>query len=181
MKSEVPLQNCFTTLQTEEERPVASGEMLKPSKVSWSAPRLTTSTTKKRQWVVIVGNSLLRGMEAPICQPDALPRVMCCLSGARHIRNVAKRLSSLIQSSCCSPLLLFHIVINNTVRSSLRSIKKDYRALGVGKGFWSIGCFFIDPPHQRKRLWKGQSNLANEQIFTGLLPQPGVWLFKTWE
>ena len=32
LKPEVPLQNCFTALQTEEERPVTSGETLELSK-----------------------------------------------------------------------------------------------------------------------------------------------------
>jgi len=33
-KPEVPLQNCFTALQTEKERPIKSGEMLEPSKAA---------------------------------------------------------------------------------------------------------------------------------------------------
>lgn len=36
LKSKVPLQNCFTALQTEEERPVLSGETLELSKAAQS-------------------------------------------------------------------------------------------------------------------------------------------------
>ena len=55
---------------------------------------------------------------------------MCCLLGAR-IRDVTERLPSLIQSTDYYPLLLFRVDTSDTVGSSLRSIKKDYRALGV--------------------------------------------------
>ena len=65
-KPEVPLQNRFTALQTEE-RPVTSGEALEPGKAARSAPCIKNSTTEKRQRVIVVGDSLLRGTEAPIC------------------------------------------------------------------------------------------------------------------
>jgi len=48
-KPEVRLQNCFTALQTEKERPVTSGEMLETSKADPSAPRITTTATKKKR------------------------------------------------------------------------------------------------------------------------------------
>ena len=47
LKPEAPLQNRSTALQTEEERPVTSGEALELSKAARSAPGIT-STTKKR-------------------------------------------------------------------------------------------------------------------------------------
>ena len=54
----------------------------------------------------------------------------CCLPGA-HIRDVTERLLSLIQSPDYYLLLLFHMGTGDTAGSSLRSIKKDYRALGA--------------------------------------------------
>ena len=80
--------------------------------------------------MIVVGDSLLRGTEAPTCRPDALSREVCCLPGAR-IRDATERLLSLVQSAGCYPLLLFYVSTSDTARSSLRSIKKDYRALGV--------------------------------------------------
>ena len=87
---------------------------------------------KKRQWVIVVSDCLLTGMEAPICQPDALSREVCCLPGA-CIKDVTKRLLSLVQSRDYYPslLLLFHVGSSDTGGSSLRSIMKDYRALGA--------------------------------------------------
>jgi len=46
-----------------------------------------------------------------------------------HIRDVTRRLPRLVQSTDYYPLLLFHVGTNNTAKSSLRSIKKNYRAL----------------------------------------------------
>ncbi|XP_009459886.1 PREDICTED: cadherin-like protein 26 [Nipponia nippon] len=107
-KAEVLLQNRFSALQTEEEGPDTSGEPLELSKAARSALRVTTSATKKRRWVIVAGDSLLRDMETPICRPDALPRVVCCLLGAR-IRHVTERRPSLVQSTDYYPLLLFHV------------------------------------------------------------------------
>jgi len=42
------------------------GETMEPRKTAQSAPRTKNSATKKSRWVIVVGDSLLRGMEAPI-------------------------------------------------------------------------------------------------------------------
>jgi len=79
----------------------------------------------------------------------ALSREGCCLLGG-HIRDVTKRLPSLVQSTDYYPLLLFLVGTNNTARSSLRSIKKDYRALGAEMRDSSSGSFSVSPPSQSK-------------------------------
>jgi len=128
--------------------------------------------------VIVVGDSLLRGMEAPTFWPDALCREVCCYLGA-HITDVTKRLSSLVQSTDCYPLLLFHVGTNDTQEQpdeyqvGLQSPRRGSERL------WSAGNFLINPPGQRE-VWKGQLNLSNQQVATGLVPQPGVWLFRPW-
>ena len=48
-------------------------------------------------------------------------------------------------------LLLFHVDTSDAARSHLRSIKKDYRALGVVVRESGVQVvFFIHPPGQRK-------------------------------
>lgn len=82
--------------------------------------------------MIVVGDSLLRATEAPICQPDAHSRGVCCLPGA-CIRDVIEKLPSLVESTDYYLLLLFHVdthTYSNTTRNSLRSVKKTYRALG---------------------------------------------------
>lgn len=65
----MPLQNHFAALQTEEERPVTSGEMMELSTATQSAPRVTNNQHNFKKMtddsrVIVVGNCLLRGMEA---------------------------------------------------------------------------------------------------------------------
>lgn len=62
--------------------------------------------------------------EAPICHPDPISRQVCCVPGAL-IRDAAERLPD-----CCYALLVVHMAVSDIESSSLKSIKKDYRALG---------------------------------------------------
>lgn len=43
-----------------------------------------------------------------------------------------------------------------------------------GKGLWRAGSFSINSPGQREWVWKGQYNLVNQLMATGLVPQPCV-------
>ncbi len=52
------------------------------SKVRRSAPCLKTASSRKERRVIVVGDSLLRGTEGPMCQPDPTRREVCCLPGA---------------------------------------------------------------------------------------------------
>ena len=78
----------------------------------------------------MVDDSLLRGTEAPICQPDRESHEVCCLPGAK-IRGMAKRVPQLVKSTDYSPLLLFHVGTNDTTSWNLGRIKKEFKALGV--------------------------------------------------
>jgi len=82
--------------------------------------------------VIVVENSLLRDMEPPICQPDALSREACCLQGSL-VRVVTERLPSLVQSTDSTTICYYSFTWTPVIqtRSSLRSTKKDYRALGM--------------------------------------------------
>ncbi|XP_068809548.1 uncharacterized protein [Struthio camelus] len=83
---------------------------------------------KKRQ-VIVVGDCMLQGTEAPICRTDLLSREVCCLPGAR-IRDVMERLPRLVHASDYYPLLIFHVGANDT-KGKLETIKQDFRALGM--------------------------------------------------
>lgn len=86
-------------------RLVTSGEMLELSYEAGSTPHITISTTKKRQWVIVAGNSLLRGTEVPIHCPDRLSRELYSLPGV-CTKNAPLRLPSLTPSTDCHPLLI---------------------------------------------------------------------------
>jgi len=89
---------------------------------------------KKKQWLVVIGDSLLKGAEDPLCRPNPLHREICCLLGA-WVKDVRKKLPSIVQPSVYYPLLLFQVGSDDTGRTSLRTMKKGFRAMGErGKG-----------------------------------------------
>ncbi|GAB0210389.1 hypothetical protein GRJ2_003504700 [Grus japonensis] len=95
-----------------------------------TVPAAHSGYRKKKRRVLIVGDSLLRGTEAPICRPDRESREVYCLLGAK-IQDVAKRVPQLVKSTDYYPLLLFHVGTNDAASQNLGRIKEDYKALGV--------------------------------------------------
>lgn len=65
----------LSILQAKEELGMASSEA---TETIDPVPRRIT----QKQHVVVVGDSLVHGTEASICQPDHLSRELCCLLGA---------------------------------------------------------------------------------------------------
>ena len=90
---------------------------------------VTTASTKKKKRVIVIGDSLLRGREGPICRPDPSPREVCCLPGAR-VRDVAKKLPGLVWPSDYYPLLVMQVGGDEIAERSPNAIKRDFRALG---------------------------------------------------
>ena len=125
------MQNRYGVLQEElavgEEDDTPRPEM--SERPSCHGPSITTVSKKKSRWVIVVGDSLLRGAEGPICPPDPLHREVCCLPGAR-VRDVLDKLPDLVNSSDYYPLLVFQVGSDEVGRRSPKSIKRDFRALG---------------------------------------------------
>lgn len=129
--SQVPLRNRFEALELE--RPVAEEEVeslpRRMPKARKLTPRLRTASTKTEGKVIVVGDSLLRGTEGPICRPDPTCREVCCLPGAR-VRDIARKLPNLIHSSDYYPLLIVQAGSDDIEERSLKTIKWDFRELG---------------------------------------------------
>ncbi|KAJ7408371.1 hypothetical protein BTVI_59779 [Pitangus sulphuratus] len=89
----------------------------------------STCVEKKQQQVMVIGDSLLSRMEAPIYRLDRLFTEVYCLPGVQ-IRDVIRRLMSSVQPSDYYLLLLFHMGTNDIATRRPRSIKRDFRALG---------------------------------------------------
>ena len=104
---QVPLQNRFGALEPEGEvnADVEAAPPVRVPRGKRTHLRLKTSSTRKDRRVVVIGNSLLRGMEGPICRPDPTRREVCSLPGA-PVRDIAGRLPSLICPSDYYPLLI---------------------------------------------------------------------------
>ena len=63
-----------------------------------TTPAAHSGYYKMKQWVLIVGDSLLKGTEAPICQPDREAPEVCYLPGAK-VQDVTKRVPQLVKST----------------------------------------------------------------------------------
>ena len=90
---------------------------------------ITTSATKKERRVLVIGDSLLRGTEAPICCPDNLSREVCCLPGA-CVRDVRKALPQLIKPEDYYPLVVIQVGSREAATRKMRNTKKDFASLG---------------------------------------------------
>lgn len=69
--------------QTTEEMWEDQSERVGPPETTPPAPCIKTSCVSGKRRAVVIGDSLLRGMEGPMCRPDPAHREVCCLPGAR--------------------------------------------------------------------------------------------------
>jgi len=91
--------------------------------------RITSSSTRRKRQVIVVGDSQLRETEGPICRADPPLREVCCLPGAQ-VKDIARKLPRLVRPSDYYPLLLFHVGADEVAVSSPRVIKKEFKARG---------------------------------------------------
>lgn len=129
--SQLPLNNRYEVLELQGQVNGDGGVDLSSEspRACHSPPCLRTSSTKKKRRVIVVGDSLLRGTEGPICRPDPSHREVCCLPGAQ-IRDVKRKLSDLVQPSDYYPLLVFQVGSDEIITRRARAMKRDFRALG---------------------------------------------------
>jgi len=69
--AQFPLSNRYGALECEgpatEDVGVGEGSSTELPRTSESAPRIMTALAKNKRWVIVIGDSLLRGTEGPIC------------------------------------------------------------------------------------------------------------------
>ncbi|XP_053823847.1 uncharacterized protein LOC128801764 isoform X1 [Vidua chalybeata] len=129
--SQLPLQNRYEALDLDSQTDDLEENYLpsEPPNYDSSKKSITTSNVKKKRRVIVVGDSLLRGTEGPVCRPDPSHREVCCLSGAQ-VRNITERLPRLIRSSDYYPLLILQAGSDEIEKRSVKVIKREFRALG---------------------------------------------------
>ena len=129
--SQFPLYNRYGALELEGQvnENVSEGPSRGLPRVSQSTPCLLTASVKKKRRVIVIGESLLRGTEGPICQLGASHREVCCPPGAR-IRDVTGKLPGLVQPSDYYPLLVMQVGSDEVAERSPKVMKRDFRALG---------------------------------------------------
>ena len=86
-----------------------------------------------------------------MCRLDPLHREVCCLPGAR-VKDVRKKLLSLVQPSGFYRLLLFQVGSDDNRKKFPKDYEKGLQSLGVtGKGFGSTSCVLLYPSSYREQ------------------------------
>lgn len=73
-----------------------------------------------------MGDSLLKGTEGPICQPDPAHREICCFPGP-WVRDFAKKVTHLVWPTDYYPVLVFKACNDKVAMRSPRAIKRGFR------------------------------------------------------
>ena len=79
------------------------------------------TATRRKQRVILMGESLLQGTEAPLCQPGLSCREVCCLPGAQVwdvVEGLLKLASPQPTTPCCYSLWAQTILLGETWRVS---------------------------------------------------------------
>ena len=116
---------------------------------------MQTSTTKKG-WVLVTGDSLLEGNEVPIFHPDGLFIDACCLPEA-HARDVQNTLPYLINQDDYYSLVVIQVWSWEAAKSKLHNIRKDFASLGKSlKGSGAQAVFSSGLPGRGRVLERGR-------------------------
>ena len=131
--SQLPLRNRYGALELEdqvnEDQGVGEALSREVPRLSRAAPRILTASEKRKRRVIVVGHSLLKGTEGPICRPDPSHREVCCLPGAR-VKDITGELLGLVRISDYYPLLVVQVGSDEIAGRNPKAIKRDFRALG---------------------------------------------------
>ena len=103
---QLPLRNRYSALQGQLDNGGNDGfpQLVVLPKSNQTSLSIKTSLAKKKRWGIVIGDSLLKGAEGPICRPDPLHREVCYLPGA-WVKDIRKKLPSLVWPSDYYPLL----------------------------------------------------------------------------
>ncbi|PKU46942.1 suppression of tumorigenicity 5 [Limosa lapponica baueri] len=94
----VPLKNRYEALVEEGQLSENVDDDQPTSQIRQSkkrTPWITTTPTRRKRRVIVVGDSFLRGMEGLVCRVDPPQREVCCLPGAR-VKDITRKLPGLV-------------------------------------------------------------------------------------
>ena len=129
----MPLPKRYHALGLQNEERVSNGQdpgKANHAKLVQPPTHIRTSAIRNVRRVLVIGDSLLRGTEAPICCPDNISREVYFLPRAR-IRDVTERLLSLVKPADYHSFLLFQVRSHDVAMRRLRNFKRDFMSLGM--------------------------------------------------
>ena len=123
------------------------------------------ATSSRKRELVIVGYSILRGVDSIVCARDKGSRTVCCLPGAQ-VGDILDRVDKLLARAGRDPVVMVHVGTND-----------------IGKGrFEVLQEKFVD-------LAEKIRSRTSKVVFSRILPVPRasrgkqsfIWRFNTWQ
>lgn len=93
-------------------------------RLSWPKSYIKITSTKENIQAMVTGDFFLMGTVGRTCRPDPLTEV-CCLSRAQ-VKDMIRKLPTLVQPSGCYLLLIFQLGSNEIATRNPKAIKKDW-------------------------------------------------------
>lgn len=119
------------------------------------------SAAKNRWRILVIGDSVLRGTEVPICLPNNLSIEVCCLLGT-YIQDIEKRIPGRIKLEYCYHLLVFQARSHEIATRKQKNIKEDFTSLGkMLKGLGAQVVFSVVLPF---RDWDPGKRQRTDQL-----------------
>lgn len=155
---EVVVSNRFQPLQESDLAPVPeSGRTDEPLGTQ-------TATSSKKRELLIVGDSIVRGVDSIVCSRDKESRTVCCLPGAQ-VGDLLENADKLLARAGRDPVVMVHVGTND-----------------IGKGRFEV---LQDKFVELAGKLRGRTSKV---VFSGILPVPRasrgkqhfIWRFNTW-
>ena len=103
---------------------------------------------EEKRNVVVIGDSVVRGIDTVLCDQDRESRRLCCLPGAR-VQDISSGLQRNLEWEGKNPVVVVHVGANDIGRTGTKVLQREYEKLGA----------------------KLKSR-TNKVVISGLLPEP---------
>ena len=106
------------------------------------------ATEKSKRNVVVIGDSVVKGIDTVLCDQDKEYRRLCCLPGAR-VQDVSSGLQRNLEWEGENPVVVVHVGANDIDKTGTKDLQREYEELG-------------------NKL----KSRTNKVVISGLLPEP---------
>ena len=124
----ISLLNRFTILDTVE-GDGSSGECSSSQVHGTMGGSAAHDGGKKRGRAIVIGDSIVRGIDRRFCGRKRDSRMVCCLPGAK-VRDVTERLQNILEGEGEQPVVVVHIGTNDIGKKRDEVLQGEFRELG---------------------------------------------------
>uniref|UniRef100_UPI00398EB7F6 uncharacterized protein n=1 Tax=Pristiophorus japonicus TaxID=55135 RepID=UPI00398EB7F6 len=125
----IPLQNRYTALSTVEGDD-SSGEGSSSQVHGTVAGSVAQEGRKKSGRAIVIGDSMVRGIDRRFCGRNRDSRMVCCLPGAR-VKDVSERVQDILKWEGEQPVVVVHIGTNDIGKKRDEVLRNEFKELGA--------------------------------------------------